>query len=149
MVILFINYLTRRVHGDRVTDFFLNFVKLKFPYVVKKWQIHTTHYSEILEKTVLILWRIFADFHIPCVWWVLQGLMWPSGYRRCIFSGDISGSDLAVGFFFFFFKISSFMFSSIFCSPLLVSVFLILLIISVKFKYSINRKLYFISCFIQ
>ena len=28
--------LTRRVHGDRVTDFFLNFVKLKFPYVVKK-----------------------------------------------------------------------------------------------------------------
>ena len=36
-----------------------------------------------------------------------------------------------------------------FCSPLLVSVFLILLIISVKFTYSIIRKLYFISCFIQ
>ena len=30
---------------------------------------------------------------------VLQGMMWPSGYRRCIFSGDISGSDLAVEFF--------------------------------------------------
>ena len=36
-----------------------------------------------------------------------------------------------------------------FCCPLLVSVFLILLIIFVKFTYSINRKLYFISCFIQ
>ena len=35
-----------------------------------------------------------------------------------------------------------------FCSPLLISVFFILLIISVKFTYSINRKLY-ISCFIQ
>ena len=58
--------LTRRVHGDRVTDFFKNFVKLKFPYVVKKWQSHTTHYTEILEKTTLIFGKIFSAFHIPC-----------------------------------------------------------------------------------
>ena len=46
--------------------FFLNFVKLKFPYVVIKWQRHMTHYSEILEKTALVLGKIFAAFHIPC-----------------------------------------------------------------------------------
>ena len=76
--------------------------------------------------------------------------MWPSGYRRCIFTGDISGLDLAVGFFFFIsvnFVLHVFKYH--FCSPLLVSVLLSLLIISVKFTYSINRKLYFVSCFIQ
>ena len=36
-----------------------------------------------------------------------------------------------------------------FCSPLLVSVFLILLIFYVKFTYSINRKSYFVSCLMQ
>ena len=74
-------------------------------------------------------------------------MMWPSGYRRCIFNGDISGSNLAVGFFFVNFVLRVFKYH--FCSPLLVSVFLILLIIFVKFAYSINRKLYFVSCLIQ
>ena len=45
---------------------FLNFVKLKFPYVIKKWQRHTTHYTEILEKTASKFGKIFAAFHIPC-----------------------------------------------------------------------------------
>ena len=34
--------------------FFLNFVKLKFHCVLKKWQRHTTHYSETLKKTAII-----------------------------------------------------------------------------------------------
>ena len=76
-------------------------------------------------------------------------MMWPSCYRRCNFSGDISGSDLAVGFFFSFVNFVLHVFKYHFCSPLLVSVFPILLIIFVKFSYSINRKLYFVSCFIQ
>ena len=46
--------------------FYLNLVKLKFPYVVTKWQRHMTHYSEILEKTASVLGKIFAAFHIPC-----------------------------------------------------------------------------------
>ena len=77
---------------------------------------------------------------------VLQGMMWPSGYRR-IFSGDIGGSDLTVGFFFFV-NFVLHVFKYHFCS-LLVSVFLILLIIFVKFTYSINRKLYCVLCFTQ
>ena len=39
-------------------------MKLKFPYVVKKLQSHTTHYSEILEKIALISGKIFAILHI-------------------------------------------------------------------------------------
>ena len=50
---------------------------------------------------------------------------------------------------FFFLNFVLRIFKYHFCSHLLVSVFLILLIISVKFTYSINRKLYFVSCFIQ
>ena len=66
-------------------------------------------------------------------------MMWPSGYRRCIFSGDISGSDLAVGFFFVVNFVHVFRYH--FCSPLLVSVFLILLLIFVENTYSINKKI--------
>ena len=50
---------------------------------------------------------------------------------------------------FFFVNFVLHLFKYHFCSPLLVSVFLILLIIFVKFTYSINRKLYLVSCFIQ
>ena len=50
---------------------------------------------------------------------------------------------------FFFVNFVLHVFKYHFCSPLLVSVFLILLTIFVKFTYSINRKLYFVSCFIQ
>ena len=100
------------------------------------------------EKRVNIREDIYSFSYSFVLYCVLRGLMWPRGYRRCIFSGEISGSDLAVGFFFFFCKFRpcfqvSFLFSSFnFC-------FFILLIISVKFTYSINRKLYFVSCFIQ
>ena len=62
-----------------------------------------TNPYEILEKTTLILRKIFAAFHISCLCPILQGAMWPSSYRRCSFSGNISGSDLAVGLIFFFF----------------------------------------------
>ena len=51
--------------------------------------------------------------------------------------------------FFFFVNFVLHIFKYHFCSPLLVSVFLILLMFCVKFTYSINRKLYFVSCLIQ
>ena len=51
--------------------------------------------------------------------------MWPSGYRRCIFNGDISGSDL--DFFFCKFRPSYFQVSFLFSS-------FILLIFNVKFN---------------
>ena len=51
--------------------------------------------------------------------------------------------------FFFFVNFVLDVFKYHFCSPLLVSVFLILFIISVKFTYSINRNLYIVSWFIQ
>ena len=50
---------------------------------------------------------------------------------------------------FFFVNFIHHVFKYHFCSPLLVFVFLILLTIFVKFTYSINIKLYFVSCFIQ
>ena len=104
--------------------------------------------QKYLRKPRQYAGRYLQLFIFLVLCWVLQGMMWPSGYRHCIFSGDISGSDLAAGFFFFC-KFHPSCFQVSFCSPLLVSVFLILLIISVKFTYSINRKLYFNSGFIQ
>ena len=56
---------------------------------------------------------------------------------------------LLLDLFFFFCKFRPSCFQVSFWSPLSVSVFLVLLIISVKFTYSINRKLYFISSFVQ
>ena len=59
------------------------------------------------------------SYYLFCA--VLQGMMWPSCYGRCIFSGDISGSDLAVWFFVVNFV---HVFKYHFCSPLLVPDFL-------------------------
>ena len=128
--------------------FFLNSVKIKFPYVVTKWQIHTTHYSEILKKTVLILEKIFTAFHIPCFCAVFFNVWWGRVVICVVFIVVTSVVRISLlDFFFVNFVLHVFKYH--FCSLLLVSVFLILLIMFVKFMYSINRKLYFISCFIQ
>ena len=45
--------------------FFLNFVKLKFSYVLKKWRKHTTHYSEIIEKTAILRGKKIEIYNVP------------------------------------------------------------------------------------
>ena len=42
--------------------FFLNFVKLKLPCVLKKWQRHTNHYSETLEKTAIMCAKKYLKY---------------------------------------------------------------------------------------
>ena len=130
----FLFFLTRRVHGDRVTDF-LKLCQIKVSLCSDKM---TNPYDPLFRNTrenrvnTRIYLQLFIFLVLCCV---LQGMMWPSGYRRCIFSGGISGSDLAVGFFFSKFRPSCFKYH--FCCPLLVSILVILSIICVKFAYSI------------
>ena len=45
---------------------FFKLCEIKVSLCNKEWQRHTTHYSEILEKTALKFGKIFAAFHIPC-----------------------------------------------------------------------------------
>ena len=66
-----------------------------------------------------------------------------------VFLVETSAVRISLLDIFFFVNFVLHVFKYHFCSPLLVSVFLILLIIFVKFTYSINRKLYFVSCFVQ
>ena len=128
--------------------FFLNFVKLKFLYVVKKmtkpydplfWNTRENRVNtrgDILSFSYSMFCAVFYKV------WCGRAVI---GVVFLVVTSVVRISLLD----FFFVNFVLLVFKYRFCSPLLVSVFLILLIIFVKFTYSINRKLYFDSCLIQ
>ena len=112
--------------------FILNFMKLKFSYVVNKWQSHTTHYSEIFEKTVLIFGMICSfSYSLFCA--VFYKVRCGQAVICVVFLvvTSVVRISLLDFFFFFFCKFRPSYFRYHFCSPLLVSVFLTLLIFTV------------------
>ena len=127
--------------------FFLNFVKLKFPYIVKKWHPYDPLFRNTRENRVNTREDICSfSYSLFCTVF----------YKVCCGRADIGVVCLVVTsvvrislLIFFFVNFVLHVFKYHFCSPLFVAVFLILLIIFVKFTYSINRKLYFASCVIQ
>ena len=140
------NILTRRVHGDRVTDFF-KLCEIKVSLCSKKV---TKAYDPLFRNTRENCVKTRDDICSVSYSLFCASIQKVRCGRAVIdsvhFSGDVSGSDRDIGFFFnFVLRI----FKYHFCFCFLVSVFLILLIFCVKFTYSINRKLYFVSCLIQ
>ena len=96
---------------------FLNFVKLKFPHVVKIWQPYDRLFRNTWENRVNTREDIFSySYSLFCA------IFYKVWCDRAVigvvfFSGDISGSDLAVGFFFFCkFRPSCFQVSFLFSS---------------------------------
>ena len=122
-------------------------MKLKFSYVVKNDKaIRPT--IQKYSKNLVNIWEDICSFsyYLFCV--VFHKVWCGRAVIGVVFLVVTSVVRISLlDFFFLNFVLRVFKYH--FCSPLLVSVFLMLLIISVKFTYSINRKLYFVSCFIQ
>ena len=125
-------------------------MKLKFPYVLKKF---TDPYDPLFRNTLenrINTREDICSFSYSLLCRVFYKVWCGRAVIGVVFLVVTSVVQISLSVFFsLFFKFVLHIFKYHFCSPLLVSVFLKLLIIFVKFTYSINRKLYFVSCFIQ
>ena len=135
------------MHGDRVTDF-LKLCEIKVSFCSNKM---TNPYDPLFrntrenrvntrEDTCSFSYSLFSAVFYKV--WCGRAVI---GVVLLVVTSVVRISVLDLFFVIFVLHVFKYHFSS----PLLVSVFLIMLIIFVKFTYSINRKLYIVSCFIQ
>ena len=123
-------------------------MKVKFPYVIKKWQkAYDPQFRNTRENRIKI-WEDICSVSYSLFCAAIQKVRCGRAVIDAVLLVVTSVVHITIlNFFFFNFVLRIFKYH--FRSPLLISVFLILLIFCIKFTYSINRKLYFVTCLIQ